>query len=118
MKILHHPHRDDIHLTSVLHALSDPIRLSIIQEIAQHGEQSCSCFTAPVAKSTLSHHTRTLREAGVVFVRVQGTQHFVTIRQEDLEARFPGLLAAVLNGANTSGTGISPGDETGTTSPS
>lgn len=97
MKILHHPNRDDIHLTSVLYALSDPIRLSIVRELAHKGEQTCSNFSVPVAKSTLSHHTRTLREAGVVFTRVQGTQLFLSIRHEDLDARFPGLLTAVLN---------------------
>lgn len=96
MKILHHPNRNDIHLSSVLYALSDPVRLSIVDRIAHQGEQPCSAFTTPVAKSTLSHHIRTLRESGVVNVRVQGTQHFVTIRQEDLELRFPGLLTSVI----------------------
>jgi DNA-binding transcriptional ArsR family regulator len=57
----------------------------------------------PVVKSTLSHHSRTLREAGVVRVRVQGTQRFLSIRTEDLEARFPGLLASVLYAYESSG---------------
>ncbi|OXM83633.1 ArsR/SmtB family transcription factor [Paenibacillus rigui] len=100
MKILHHPHRDDIHLSSVLYALSDPIRLGIISVLAQTGEQPCNYFCVPVAKSTLSHHIRTLREAGVVFVRIQGTQHFVTIRRADMDTRFPGLLDAVLGAAS------------------
>ncbi|OKP84902.1 transcriptional regulator [Paenibacillus helianthi] len=96
MKILFHPDRKDIQLASVLYALSDPIRLSIISDIHHHGEQACNCFNVPVAKSTLSHHARTLREAGVVHTRVQGTQRILSLRTEDLNARFPGLLDSVL----------------------
>ncbi|WP_042166492.1 ArsR/SmtB family transcription factor [Paenibacillus gorillae] len=97
MKILHHPDRADIHLSSVLYALSDPIRLFILSELRQHQEKSCGDFDVPVAKSTFSHHTRTLREAGVVNVRSHGTQRLVSIRTEDLDFRFPGLLSAILD---------------------
>ncbi|AIQ71745.1 ArsR/SmtB family transcription factor [Paenibacillus graminis] len=97
MKILFHPERKDIQLASVLYALSDPIRLSIISDIKSNGEQACNCFNVPVAKSTLSHHARTLREAGVVYTRVQGTQRMLSLRTEDLNARFPGLLDSVLS---------------------
>ncbi len=96
LKILFHPNRDDIELTSVLYALSDPIRLSIVNAIAKSGEQSCGYFDFPVVKSTMTHHVRTLREAGVLNVRKQGTQHFLTLRSEDLNIRFPGLLAAII----------------------
>ncbi|GGG12353.1 transcriptional regulator [Paenibacillus albidus] len=96
MKILHHPQLADIHLCSVLQALSDPIRLQIVQDIAARGEQPCNNFNVPVAKSTMTHHIRTLREAGVVQVRVQGTQHIVALRTEDLQARFPELLPVIL----------------------
>lgn len=99
MKILYHPNRDDIHLTSVLAALSDPVRLEIVCNIARSGEQMCSSFHYPVAKSTLTHHIRTLREAGVLNVRVQGTQHMLTLRAEDLDERFPGVMDAVLRSA-------------------
>jgi DNA-binding transcriptional ArsR family regulator len=97
MKMLFHPSRDEIELSSVLHALSDPTRLYIVSEIQKNGESPCHYFEVPIAKSTLSHHVRTLREAGVVSVRIQGTQRFITIRTEDLEKRFPGLLHSVLN---------------------
>lgn len=99
MKILHHPQAEDIELSTVLHALSDPVRLGIVVEASRTGEQPCSYFQAPVVKSTRSHHMRTLREAGVIRVRVQGTQHFITLRSEDLEARFPGLLQPLLRAA-------------------
>lgn len=104
MKILHHPQVSDIELSSVLYALSDPTRLGIVVEAARSGEQPCSHFHAPVVKSTRSHHIRTLREAGVIRVRVQGTQHFLTLRSDDLEMRFPGLLQPLLQAASQSST--------------
>ncbi|GGG61124.1 ArsR/SmtB family transcription factor [Paenibacillus radicis (ex Gao et al. 2016)] len=97
MKILHHPDRADIHLSSVLYALSDPVRLFILSELRKHQERSCGDFDVPVAKSTLSHHTRTLRESGVVNVRSLGTQRLISIRTDDLEIRFPGLLTSILD---------------------
>jgi DNA-binding transcriptional ArsR family regulator len=97
MQILHHPDKADIHLSSVLYALSDPIRLYILNEIYKAGERTCGDVDVPVVKSTLSHHTRTLREAGIVRVRIQGTQRFLSIRTQDLEERFPGLIQTVLN---------------------
>jgi DNA-binding transcriptional ArsR family regulator len=96
MKILHHPDKSDIHLSTVLYALSDPVRLSIISELHKAGERTCGDIDVPVVKSTFSHHARTLREAGVVNVRVQGAQHFLSLRIEDLESKFPGLLTSVL----------------------
>lgn len=63
MKILYHPDRKDIQLASVLYALSDPLRLYVVSEIRKHGEQACNSFNVPIAKSTMSHHARTLREA-------------------------------------------------------
>jgi DNA-binding transcriptional ArsR family regulator len=103
MKVLHHPDLADIHLSSVLYALSDPIRLHLVAEIYKVGEQTCGGIDVPVAKSTLSHHARTLREAGVIRTRIQGTQRFLSIRTEDLETRFPGLLASVLQAYESSG---------------
>lgn len=102
MKFLHHPDRSELHLSSVLYALSDPVRLFIVSEIRNAGERTCGDMEVPVVKSTLSHHARTLREAGVVNVRVQGTQRFLSLRTEDLEFRFPGLLSSVLNAYETS----------------
>ncbi len=103
VKVLYHPDLVDIHLSSVLYALSDPIRLHAVAEIYKWGERACGDIEVPVGKSTLSHHARTLREAGVIRTRVQGTQRFLSIRTEDLEARFPGLLASVLHAYESSG---------------
>lgn len=98
MRALSHPPPDDLSLPSVLHALSDPVRLEIVRELDVGGELSCSRLAAPVSKSTLSHHLKVLRDAGVTHTRVDGTRRLVSLRSADLEARFPGLLACVLNG--------------------
>ncbi|WP_172193685.1 ArsR/SmtB family transcription factor [Saccharibacillus qingshengii] len=98
MKLLHHPDRKDIRLPSVLYALSDPVRLHMVAQIYNSGEeQACKCFDVPIAKSTLSQHARALREAGITHTRAQGTQRLLSLRTEDLNARFPGLLDTVMN---------------------
>ncbi len=96
MKVLFHPDREDIILSSVLYALSDPLRLEVVAQLNRSKERSCGEFDVPIAKSTMSHHLRTLRESGVVQVRSAGTLRLIRLRTEDLEARFPGLLQSVL----------------------
>jgi DNA-binding transcriptional ArsR family regulator len=49
-----------------------------------------------VAKSTASHHLKTLWRAGVTTEREQGTCKFVQLRRAELDGRFPGLLDSVL----------------------
>ncbi|MDP4096278.1 ArsR family transcriptional regulator [Paenibacillus sp. P96] len=111
MKVLHHPNREDIKLSSVLYALSDPIRLYIVSQISRNGENPCNYFDVPIAKSTLSHHVRTLREAGVTFTRIQGTQHLISVRREDLDYRFPGLLDSILKAYESSGQTLQPDEK-------
>ncbi len=103
MKTLHHPDKKDLQLTSVLYALSDPVRLQIVTSLCAQSDQPCGTLELPVAKSTASHHFKVLRESGVIHVRQEGTQRCMTLRREDLDARFPGLLDAVLEGARTKG---------------
>lgn len=92
-----HPVPDEFLLTDVLHALSDPLRLSIVATLADSGaELSCSGFDLPVTKSTSTHHFRVLREAGIVRQRYEGTARMNSLRREDLDAMFPGLLESVL----------------------
>jgi DNA-binding transcriptional ArsR family regulator len=96
------PSRDEIDLAAVLHALSDPVRLGIVLDLqASGGERRCGSFEAPVTKSTLTHHFRVLREAGVICQRQDGNARLSKLRTDDLGARFPGLLDAVLQ-ASTS----------------
>ena len=85
-----------LRLPAVLHALSDPVRLRIIAQLAELGERTCGALDVPVAKSTCSHHFRVLREAGVVAQRVDGKCRYNRLRADELEERFPGLLNAVL----------------------
>jgi DNA-binding transcriptional ArsR family regulator len=80
----------------VLHALSDPLRLEIAKRLAAHPECPCSRLGGSVSKSTLSHHLKVLREAGVTHTRVSGTTRLVSLRGAELEERFPGLLGSVL----------------------
>jgi DNA-binding transcriptional ArsR family regulator len=95
-----HPARDQIELGAVLHALSDPVRLRIVAELARSDDAaSCGSFDVPVTKSTCTHHFKVLREAGVIQQRHEGTARLNTLRREDLEARFPGLLETVLHAA-------------------
>ncbi len=95
-----HPTREEIDLAAVLHALSDPMRLRIVVDLALGGERTCGSFELPVVKSTCTHHFKVLREAGLIHQRLEGTTRLNSLRRDDLERRFPGLLDAVLRGAN------------------
>ncbi|KAA2251263.1 helix-turn-helix transcriptional regulator [Solihabitans fulvus] len=80
-----------------MRALSDPVRLRLVAVLADGEYHPCRPeeFDAGVHKSTLSHHFRVLRESGVTMTRLDGRNHHVRLRTEDLAERFPGLLAAV-----------------------
>jgi DNA-binding transcriptional ArsR family regulator len=95
-----HPACDELELGAVLHALSDPVRLAIVAELA-HGDGECTCgsFELPVTKSTCTHHFKVLREAGVIKQRQQGTTRLNKLRRFDLDTRFPGLLESILRAA-------------------
>jgi len=94
-----HPARHEIELAAVLHALSDPMRLRIVAGLAAEDARTCKSFQLPVTKSTCTHHFRVLREAGVIRQRLEGTTKLSSLRREDLDARFPGLLDSVLGAA-------------------
>ncbi len=92
-----HPHPDvsDISLIGILAALGDPVRLNIVSTLVEEGEKGSTDFACDVANSTLSHHIKQLREAGVLIHRKEGTRCFVALRPE-IEQKFPGLLHSVL----------------------
>ena len=97
---LPHPDRSEIELASVLQALSDPQRLHIVRELAGDAEpRPCGTIHLNVTKSTMTHHFRVLREAGVIRQERVGTTKLTSLRRADLDARFPGLLDAVLDSA-------------------
>ena len=90
-----HPNVAEVTLAEVLHALSDPVRLSILQVLVPGQESAWSGFMVGVAPSTLSHHMKVLRNAGLIANRKDGTRCLVSLRLE-FGKQFPGLLDAVL----------------------
>ncbi len=91
-----HPPVEDFTLVGVLHALADPTRLTIVRTLHSEAERACGTFPVTVAPSTLTHHFRVLREAGLIHQREEGSRRWTTLRHADLEARFPGLVDTVL----------------------
>jgi DNA-binding transcriptional ArsR family regulator len=89
-------------VSTVLQALADPIRLAIVLRLGECEEaRACGSFELPVTKSTLSHHFKTLREAGIIQGRYEGTRKLISLRRADLDAAYPGLLESVLRAAAT-----------------
>ncbi len=92
-----YPAREDIDLSAVLHALSDPQRRGMIAELAASEEpRPCGAFAPGISKSTRTHHFRVLREAGLIAQWKEGTSKMSRLRREDIDARFPGLLDSIL----------------------
>jgi DNA-binding transcriptional ArsR family regulator len=102
LKEVFHPAAEQLNLSIVLDALSDPVRLRIMKRLSESSEASCSCCNY-LPKSALSHHFKVLREAGLINVRIEGKQRFLSIRYEELQQRFPGLLEAVLRSVEPAG---------------
>lgn len=98
-RALHHPPAGQLSLASVLEALSDPVRLAITLRLLDGGEDRCGAFGDLAGKANLTYHLARLREAGVTRTRIEGPYRYVSLRADDLERRFPGLLGAVLDGA-------------------
>lgn len=102
-KTLPHPDVDTIDVATVFAALSDPTRLAICLSLAENdGEARCSSFNYLCAAPNLTYHFARLREAGVTRTRLQGTSRHISLRRDDLDKRFPGLLDAVLDAARRS----------------
>jgi DNA-binding transcriptional ArsR family regulator len=102
MKTVFHPSIKEVRLENILYALSDPVRLSVVQQLEEHGEMTCGEFdcVGQKGKSTMTHHFKVLRDAGVIHTQVEGREHLTTLRRKELDARFPGLLASILNAAS------------------
>ena len=92
-KILH-PSADALDLATIMRTVGDPIRLQIVRMLADGQEHACNDMTRALdlPTSTGSYHLRLLREAGITRTRAQGTERVITLRREDLEQRFPGLV--------------------------
>lgn len=97
MRPYKHPDPLAVSLERLFYALSDPTRLDIVRRLSQVDEAACAELEFGRPKSSMSHHFRILREAGLVFTRAEGTTHLNKLRRKELDARFPGLLRAVLS---------------------
>ena len=94
-----HPERDEMELGAVLFALADPLRRKVVADLActpPDAERTCVSFCLPVSKASLTHHFRVLREAGLIRQVDRGNSRAATLRRADVESRFPGLLALVI----------------------
>ena len=95
-----HPATEDLTLAAVLGALSDPMRLKILKKLVARRDVGVSCSRAApcaeMAKSTLSHHFRVLRDAGLIRTTKQGVENLNCVRWDDVNRRFPGLWKAIL----------------------
>ncbi|ARP81728.1 transcriptional regulator [Bordetella genomosp. 8] len=96
MRAYNHPSPEDFVLERIFHALSDPVRLEIVRHLSRVEEATCGELDGGRPKSSMSHHFRILREAGLVRTSVAGTVHQNTLRRVELDKRFPGLVDAIL----------------------
>jgi len=96
MRSLHHPDVASLDLATVLNALADPVRLQIVGQLDDAGGVVCGGFDVPVSMSTLSHHLKVLREAGLIRVTQEGSRRRNELRQDEIEERYPGVLASIL----------------------
>lgn len=97
------PPVQEVMLEQVLAALADPVRLTIVRTLAAWQGSWCSdlyaAVTPGIGRSTFSHHTKVLREAGIIRVRVSGTRRLVALRTDELNQRFPGLIDVIVDSA-------------------
>lgn len=91
------PAIETVTIDVVLSALADPVRLTLVRGLDAAGDWTCGSDVLKdtgitIGKSTLSHHMKVLRDAGLIRTRVDGVRRLVTLRYDDVERRFPGLL--------------------------
>ncbi|MFF1445140.1 ArsR/SmtB family transcription factor [Streptomyces sp. NPDC058295] len=93
-----HTDPQEVSVLTALSAVSDPVRVKLIRDLAGSPDwtRSCGSFDVPVGKAALSHHFSVLRGAGLVEQRDEGPKRVNRLRREEFEERFPGLLALLL----------------------
>jgi predicted transcriptional regulator len=97
MKAYAHPELRDISLPVVMQALSDPCRVAIVRGLLRAKGRALACHEVPleISKATRSHHFEVLRAAGIIHTETQGTKCLTSLRQRELNRRFPGLLKLI-----------------------
>jgi DNA-binding transcriptional ArsR family regulator len=96
VRTFHHPAADDIMLDGLLYALADPTRRDIVNKLIAHGGMNCSQTCENLPPSTISHHHRILRENGLIRSEKRGVEVLNTVRRDEIDQRYPGLLDAIL----------------------
>jgi DNA-binding transcriptional ArsR family regulator len=89
-----HPDAETFDLATIMRTVGDPLRLEIVRLLGNGGEMTCAALSDAIGvpSSTGSYHMRLLREAGVTRSRPDGTIRHISLRRDDLEDRFPGLV--------------------------
>ncbi|MGD9989480.1 ArsR/SmtB family transcription factor [Pseudonocardia sp.] len=96
--LLPEPAVDELRLETVMGALAEPLRMTVARKLMLDSDEfdhPCGWFGFDRPKSSLTHHFKVLREAGVIHQRQYGLERRSRLRTEDLNARFPGLLELV-----------------------
>ena len=98
LREIHHPAASELDLANILRTVGDPLRLAIVRELRSGDEKPCNQLQDALGlpASTCSYHLRLLREAGVTRTRAEGTERCTSLRRDDLDARFPGLVDVLL----------------------
>lgn len=98
---LSHPSVEQLDLATILGVLGDPTRLGIVAYLARNEDKPLSCgrFLDLGSKTNISYHLAKLREAGVTRSEAVGTSRLVSLRRDDLDRRFPGLLDSIIASA-------------------
>lgn len=97
MRQIKHPNIEQVELIEILYALADPTRMEIVVRLAKAGRKlTCGELDLNRPKSSMSHHFKILRSAGLVETLVDGTEHMNSLRLEEIEQKFPGVLQSVL----------------------
>lgn len=92
MKKDYSPNLKKMPVSAIFYALSDSARIEILLALLEEKEISCGQCKTELSKSTMSHHFKVLREAGLIQRREEGKIHFISIREDEIEDRLPGLL--------------------------
>lgn len=101
MRQIKHPAIEQVELTDIMYALSDPTRLEIVARLANAGRKmTCGEFDLNRPKSSMSHHFKILRSAGLVETLIEGTEHMNALRVAEIEQKFPGVLQSILKSLN------------------
>jgi len=73
-------------LCSILNALSDPVRISIVEQLSSHGELSVGNLSEPYAITApaISRHLRVLEAAGLIERRIDRQWRICSLNKDAL----------------------------------